>query len=56
MKFIIAKKKIIGIIGIILIAGGSYYWYSASKNKTTTVQYKTAVAEKGGSLTNSVLN
>ncbi|KKP79968.1 MAG: hypothetical protein A2271_01160 [Candidatus Moranbacteria bacterium RIFOXYA12_FULL_35_19] len=47
MKFIIAKKKIIGIIGIILIAGGSYYWYSASKNKTTAVQYKTAMAEKG---------
>jgi RND family efflux transporter MFP subunit len=47
MKFIITKKKIIGIIGIIGIAGGSYYWYSMSKNKTTAVQYKTAVVEKG---------
>ena len=47
MKFITTKKKIIGVIGIIIIAGGSYYWYSASKTKTAGVQYKTAVVEKG---------
>ncbi|HAT73809.1 MAG: RND family efflux transporter MFP subunit [Candidatus Moranbacteria bacterium GW2011_GWF2_36_839] len=47
MKFITTKKKIIGVVGIIIITGGSYYWYSASKTKTAGVQYKTAVVEKG---------
>ncbi|MFZ2193182.1 MAG: efflux RND transporter periplasmic adaptor subunit [Candidatus Moraniibacteriota bacterium] len=45
MKFI--KKHYILIIITLAIIGGGYYWYSQSKTKTTAVQYKTEVAEKG---------
>lgn len=41
------------IIVIVLVIGGGYYWYNKSNSKTTVVQYKTAVAEKG-SITTSI--
>lgn len=41
------------IIAVIIIIGGSYYWYSKTKTGTGAVQYKTAIAEKG-SITTSV--
>ncbi|HRY82381.1 MAG TPA: efflux RND transporter periplasmic adaptor subunit [Candidatus Moranbacteria bacterium] len=47
IKKITKNKKIIATLAVILIASGSYYWYSRSKNSTASVQYKTAVAEKG---------
>lgn len=47
MKKILSQKKLIATIGIIIIAGGSYYWYNSSKKIDSAVQYKTATAEKG---------
>lgn len=42
----IKKKYLWGIIALIIIGGG-YYWYSKSKSATNTVSYKTTRAEKG---------
>lgn len=42
----IKKKYIWGVIALVIIGGG-YYWYSKSKATTTAVSYKTAQAEKG---------
>jgi RND family efflux transporter MFP subunit len=46
------KKYLYGGIIVVLIIGG-YYWYTKSKSNTASVQYKTAVAEKG-TLTTSI--
>jgi RND family efflux transporter MFP subunit len=51
MNFI--KKRPFIIMAMLLIAGGSYYWYSKSKAGTGVVQYKTAAAEIG-TLTTSI--
>jgi RND family efflux transporter MFP subunit len=41
------KRKITAIIILIIILGGGYYWYQKAHTSSKTVQYKTAVAEKG---------
>lgn len=47
MKNFLFEKKVFIIIGIIVIAGGSYYLYSQSKKTELATQYKTATAKKG---------
>ncbi|MDP1845615.1 MAG: efflux RND transporter periplasmic adaptor subunit [Candidatus Moranbacteria bacterium] len=47
------KKKYIWIAIILLMAGGSYYWYSKSKATTDQIRYVTSTAEKG-MLTSSI--
>ena len=48
-----ARKKYVWIAIAILVAGGSYWWYSKSKSTASQVQYVTAEAEKG-TLTSSI--
>lgn len=40
-------KKFYLIIAVLVIIGGSYYWYSQNKNTKGQVRYVTATAEKG---------
>jgi membrane fusion protein, macrolide-specific efflux system len=47
------RKKYVWVVIALLIAGGSYFWYSKSKSTTGQVQYVTAIAEKG-TLTSSI--
>jgi HlyD family secretion protein len=47
------RKKYVWIAIILLVAGGSYYWYKNSKSTTSQVQYITQAAEKG-TLTSSI--
>jgi len=47
------RKKYAWAVIILLIAGGSYYWYSKSKSATNQVRYVTSTAEKG-TLTSSI--
>jgi RND family efflux transporter MFP subunit len=47
------KKSYIIAAIVLIIAGGSYYWYSKSKSTANQVQYVTAVAERG-MLTSSI--
>lgn len=47
------RKKLVWAIVIVLIAGGSYYWYSKSKSTASQVQYVTATVAKG-MLTSSI--
>ncbi|MFH0929903.1 MAG: efflux RND transporter periplasmic adaptor subunit, partial [Candidatus Moraniibacteriota bacterium] len=47
------RKKYVWVAIVLLIAGGSYYWYSKSKSTANQVQYVTATAEKG-MLTSSI--
>lgn len=47
------RKKYVWIAIAILVAGGSYWWYSKSKSTTSQVQYVTSTAEKG-TLTSSI--
>lgn len=41
------RKKYVWIAIAILVAGGSYWWYSRSKSTSSQVQYITSTAEKG---------
>ncbi len=45
-----SKKTILIGVGIVLVAGG-YYWYNKSSSSNVAVQYKTAVVEKGSIIT-----
>ena len=47
------RKKYVWIAIAILIAGGSYWWYSKSKSTSSQVQYVTEAAKKG-TLTSSI--
>lgn len=47
MKLSKIRKPYLIIAGILLIIGGSYYWYSRSKTGADQVRYITAAAEKG---------
>ncbi|MFA7208827.1 MAG: efflux RND transporter periplasmic adaptor subunit [Parcubacteria group bacterium] len=47
------KKHYLWILGALVIAGGSYYWYVKTHPQTEAAQYKTATVEKG-SLISSV--
>jgi RND family efflux transporter MFP subunit len=47
------RKKYVWIAIILLIAGGSYYWYKKTHSTTAQVQYVTAPAEKG-TITSSI--
>ncbi|MCX6763075.1 MAG: efflux RND transporter periplasmic adaptor subunit [Candidatus Moranbacteria bacterium] len=47
------RKKLVWAIVIVLIVGGSYYWYNKSKSTASQVQYVTATAAKG-MLTSSI--
>jgi RND family efflux transporter MFP subunit len=47
------KKKYVWVAIVLLIAGGSYYWYNKSKSTSSQVQYVTSMAEKG-MLTSSI--
>jgi len=52
MNSLRTKKVYIAIIAVV-IAGGSYWWYSKSKSTASQVQYVTATTEKG-TLTSSI--
>ncbi|MDZ4385574.1 MAG: efflux RND transporter periplasmic adaptor subunit [Candidatus Moranbacteria bacterium] len=45
------KKHYLWIVGALVIAGGSYYWYAKTHPKVEAVQYKTAIVEKGTLIT-----
>ena len=53
MSLLGERKKYVWIAIAILVAGGSYWWYSQSKSTTSQVQYITSAAEKG-TLTSSI--
>ena len=52
MNYLKSRKAYIGI-AIIVIAGGSYWWYSNSKSTASQVKYVTATAQTG-TLTSSI--
>lgn len=41
------KHRYVSLVVVVALIVGGYYWYSKSKSKNNTIQYKTAVAEKG---------
>lgn len=41
------KKYYVTAAALVIVASGSYYWYSKSKSSQTETQYVTATAEKG---------
>lgn len=41
------KHRYVSLVVVVALIVGGYYWYSKSKSKNNTIQYKTAAAEKG---------